>query len=160
MIHSKAIWHERKRNRLGLPWTFTVYEADENKLYINTGVINLREDEVRLYRITDMTLTRSLWQRLIGTGTIHCNSSDPMLGNFDLKNIRKSNDVKQMLSELVEKARMKARVYAHENVNGKEGFMGAMSGNPEDAEDLDGDGIPDAFANPGDLDPEDAAEYH
>ncbi len=74
MKHTDVLWHDRKRNFLGLPWTFTVYELTRNRLFLQTGFLNQREDEVRLYRITDLTLTRSLWQRIIGTGTIHIDS--------------------------------------------------------------------------------------
>ena len=138
--HKDAIWHDRKRNFLGLPWSFTVYELDENRLFIDTGLFNTREDEVRLYRITDITMTRSLWQRLIGTGTLHCDSADATMKNFDIKNIRECTRVRETLSDFVEKARLKSRVYAHETVNNHGGMppMGAPV-------DLDGDGIPDSL---------------
>lgn len=134
MIHTKAIWHDRKRNFLGLPWTFTVYELTADKLYINTGLFNSREDEVRLYRVTDLTLTRSLWQKITGTGTIHCDSADKTMQNFDIVNIKNSVDVKEKLSDLVEEARQKSRVYARESMD---------SHGPGAGRDLDGDGIPD-----------------
>lgn len=133
MLHAKAIWHDRKRNSLGLPWTFTIYELTPEKLYINTGVLNSREDEVRLYRITDLTLTRSLWQRIIGTGTIHCDSADKTMKNFDLVNVRNAQQVKEELSELVEACRQRSHVYARESMD--------AHGRP--GQDLDGDGIPD-----------------
>ena len=85
--HKDIVWSDRKRNFLGLPWTFTRYELSENRLFIETGLLNSREAEIRLYRITDMTLTRNLWQKLIGTGTIHCDSADPTMRNFDIKNV-------------------------------------------------------------------------
>ena len=31
------LWQGRRRNWLGLPWTFTKYSLDEEKLYINSG---------------------------------------------------------------------------------------------------------------------------
>lgn len=117
MIHDKAIWHDRKRNILGLPWTFTIYELTPDKLYVSTGILNTKDDEVRLYRITDLTLTRTFWQRIIGTGTIHCDSADKTLGNFDIVNIRDCKVVKEKLSDLVEDARHRNRVYARESVD-------------------------------------------
>lgn len=133
MNHSNVIWHDRKRNAMGLPWTFTIYELTPDKLYINTGFFNSREDEVRLYRITDLTLTRSLWQKIIGTGTIHCDSADKTMKNFDLVNIHDAAKVKEQLSELVENSRQKNRVYARENMN--------VPLRPD--MDLNGNGIPD-----------------
>ena len=140
MRHKDAVWHDRKRNFLGLPWTFTVYELDENRLFIDTGIFNSREDEVRLYRITDITLTRSLWQKITGTGTLHVDSADATMKNFDIKNVKESIRVRETLSDYVERARLRSRVYAHETVSNHSGIgmpnLGA-------GVDLDGDGIPD-----------------
>ena len=140
MRHKDTVWHDRKRNFLGLPWTFTVYELDENRLFIDTGIFNSREDEVRLYRITDITLTRSLWQKITGTGTLHVDSADATMKNFDIKNVKESVRVREALSDYVERARLRSRVYAHETVNNHSGIgmpnLGA-------GVDLDGDGIPD-----------------
>jgi uncharacterized membrane protein YdbT with pleckstrin-like domain len=86
-------------------------------MFVDTGLLNSREDEVRLYRITDLSLTRSLWQRIIGTGTIHCTSADPSLGNFDLANIKNPYDTKEKISSLVERARAKAKVYMREDMH-------------------------------------------
>lgn len=154
MTHAKTIWHERKRNVFGLPWTFTVYELTQDKLYINTGLFNSREDEVRLYRITDLTLTRSLWQKITGTGTIHCDSADKTMKNFDIINIRNAGEVKEKLSDLVEDARQKNRVYARESMDAH----GPMR-------DSDGDGIPDEMEHEPDYDggipdPGDEMENH
>ena len=86
--HKDIVWSDRKRNFLGLPWTFTRYQLSPNRLFIETGFLNSREAEIRLYRVTDMTLTRNLWQKIIGTGTIHCDSADPTMRDFDIKNIK------------------------------------------------------------------------
>lgn len=136
MIHDKAIWHDRKRNALGLPWTFTIYELTPDKLYVSTGILNTKDDEVRLYRITDLTLTRTLWQRIIGTGTIHCDSADKTLGNFDIVNIRDSKVVKEKLSDLVEDARHRNRVYARESVDMHGGHGPGPEGPDMDDADL------------------------
>ncbi len=114
--NSKYLWAARKRNFLGLPWTFTKYSLDENKLYVNTGLLNSTEDEIRLYRITDVTLKRSLGQKIFGMGSIHCDSSDATMKDFDIKNIKNSKEVKDMLSELVDQARIRNRVFTNENL--------------------------------------------
>ena len=112
------VWQDRKRNFLGLPWTFTKYSLDEDKLYINSGFFNSTEDEVRLYRITDVTLKRSLWQKIIGTGTIHCDSSDVTQKDFDIINIKSAKLVKDNLSQLVDESRKRNRVFTSESVSG------------------------------------------
>ena len=60
------VWSDRKRIAFGLPWTFTKYTLTKEKLLIHTGMLNTQEDEVRLYRIMDVTLRRSLWERMFG----------------------------------------------------------------------------------------------
>ena len=114
--HKDIVWTDRKRNFLGLPWTFTRYQLSDNRLFIETGLLNSREAEIRLYRVTDMTLTRNLWQKIIGTGTIHCDSADPTMKNFDIKNIKNPFDTKEQLSDLVEKNRRENHVYMRENM--------------------------------------------
>ena len=111
---TNTIWRARKRNFLGLPWTFTIYGFSEDRLYIKTGVLNTREEEVRLYRITDIGLERSLWQRIMGMGTIRLYSSDQSMGDFSLVNVKNSEDVKEQLSELIEKERENKRVSSRE----------------------------------------------
>lgn len=112
------VWKDRKRTFLGLPLSFTKYRLDEDKLYIETGFFNTKEDEVRLYRITDVTLMRSMGQKLLGIGTIHCDSSDVTMQNFDIKNIKNPKKVKELLSRLVNESRLRNRVYTSERING------------------------------------------
>lgn len=109
-------WRDRKRNFLGLPWTFTVYSFDEDKLYIDKGFLNQSHDEVRLYRILDISYTRSFGQRLCGLGTIHINSSDKTMKTFDIVNIKNVKQINIDLSELVELQREKKRVTSREFV--------------------------------------------
>lgn len=126
----EIIWKDRKRIWFfGLPWTFTKYSLSEDRLFIERGIFNVKEDEVRLYRITDISLNRGFWQRIIGVGTINCCSADKTLGDFRIINIKNSREVKELLSEAVEKERMAKRVIS------KEDF-----GHDHDA---DGDGYPD-----------------
>lgn len=112
------VWTERKRIWCGLPLTFTIYSYDEERFYIKTGFLNQREDEVRLYRVQDLTVTRSFIQRIFGMGSIHVNSSDKTMGDFEICNIKNVAEVKEKLSELVEIQRDKKRVNTREYVSG------------------------------------------
>jgi Predicted membrane protein len=104
------VWNDRKRNFLGLPWTFTKYALTQDRLFITTGLLKTEEDEVRLYRILDITKSKTLWQKIFSMGTIKVSSADKSLGNFELKNVKKVDEVKEMLSRLVEECRDKKRV--------------------------------------------------
>lgn len=125
----RILWRDRKRNFLGLPWTFTVYELNEDFLRVQTGLFNTKYDRVNLYRITDITVTRSFWQKIIGTGTLHIDSGDQTMRDFDIRNIRLPMETEALLSESVETARRNNRVFTREG-------LGTSS-------DADGDGIPD-----------------
>ena len=108
------VWKDRKRTLFGLPWSFTKYKLTEERLFIEKGFFSKKEDEVRLYRIMDLSLNRTFGQRIFGVGTIHCCSADKTLGDFDILSIKKPHEVKEMLSELVEKQRDSKRVVNRE----------------------------------------------
>lgn len=113
-MEHEIVWRDRKRVWCGLPWTFTKYELSREKLIIKTGFFTQNQDEVRLYRILDLSLKRSLMQRMFGLGTIQCHSVDKTMKNFEIKNIKNSEYVKNQLSDLIEEARRTNRVSSRE----------------------------------------------
>ena len=116
IIH--CTWMDRKRIVFGLPWTFTKYILTEDKLLIQNGFFNLREEEIRLYRIMDVTLKRSFWERLFGLGTIHCCSADKSTPEFDILHVKDSEYVKNLLSDEVERERSERRIGLREYMEG------------------------------------------
>ena len=128
----EIVWSDRKRIIFGLPWTFTKYTLTKEKLLVESGILNKDEEEIRLYRIMDMTLKRSLWQRMFGLGTIHCCTADKSSPEIDIQWIKDSANVKELLSDLVEQERMEKRVSSREFFSD-----GDVDG------DLDGDGESD-----------------
>lgn len=108
------LWKDRKRTLFGLPLSFTKYKLTEEKLIVQTGFFNIKQEEVRLYRIIDVTLNRSFGQRIWGLGTIHCCSADKSTPEFDIKNIKSSEKIKELLSDKVENQRTKKRVTSRE----------------------------------------------
>lgn len=109
-METNFIWKERKRNALGLPWTFTKYALTDDRLFITSGLLKTVEDEVRLYRIMDLSMSQTLSQKIFGIGTILVSSADKSMRDFEIKNIKKPRDVKEQLSKLVEENRDKKRV--------------------------------------------------
>lgn len=114
MKKTEYVWRDRKRTIFGLPWSFTVYKLTEEKLMIETGFFNKKEEEVRLYRVMDLTLNRPLGQRLWGLGTIHCCTGDKSTPEFDIKKIKNAREVKELLSDMVEQQREAKRVVGRE----------------------------------------------
>lgn len=121
------LWSDKKRLLLfGLPWTFTKYTCTPEKFITNSGVLSTKEEEVRLYRIMDLTLERSFWQRIFGLGTIICDTVDKSTPKLVIQNVRDVRQVKELISEAVEQERVKKRVSSRE-------YM-AMSEEDEDVE--------------------------
>ena len=118
MKNLKIIWKDRKRPIFGLPLSFTTYKLTEEKILINTGIFSIKEEEIQLYRIMDVTLKCSLWQRIFNVGTIHCCSGDKSMGEFDIKHIKNPKLIKEMLSEMVEEKRLERRVGMREFMDG------------------------------------------
>ena len=119
----EIVWSDRKRIIFGLPWTFTKYSLTKEKLLVETGILNKDEEEIRLYRIMDLTLKRSLWERLFGLGTIHCCTADKSSPELDIKWIKDSAYVKDLLSDLVEQERMEKRVSSREFFSDSDGDL-------------------------------------
>ncbi|MCR5213715.1 MAG: PH domain-containing protein [Eubacterium sp.] len=111
---SELLFKQRKRNWCGLPWSFTVYSFDAERIFIKSGVFSIREDEIRLYRVLDLSLKRSFMQRIFGLGTIVVDSSDKTMKCFEIKNIKNSKETKEQLSQLVEEERQRKRITGRE----------------------------------------------
>ena len=111
-VSTDILWKDRKRILfLGLPWSFTRYSVSKDRFFISKGFFSIKDDEVRLYRIMDISLERSFMQRLVGVGTIKVCSGDKTMGDFEIKKA-----TKELLSDLVEKQRDIKRVVNRENM--------------------------------------------
>lgn len=108
-MRAGCVWIDKKRH-LGLPISFTKYTLTDERLYTESGFINLKESELLLYRVRDIGLTRTLWQRLFGVGTIHIYSSDTTDEHLDIFNVKKAKDVKDLISSKVEESKKSRRI--------------------------------------------------
>lgn len=108
----EVLWKDRKRH-LGLPISFTKYSVtggENPRVFRETGLFNLKEEEVLLYRVRDLTLTRSFGQRIFGVGTIAIHSSDQTTPTLELVNVAHSKDVKELIFNKVEEAKAQRRM--------------------------------------------------
>ena len=122
------IWNDRKRY-LGMPLSFTRYGLSEDRLFLSVGFLSIKDEEILLYRIRDISVTRTLGQRLFGVGTVTVVSSDKTMPALVLKNIKDPVQVKELIHRQVEEMKLKRRVR-----------VGEIMGNGFDD---DGDGEPD-----------------
>ena len=146
MEEEEILWKDRKHH-MWFPFSFTKYSVSKSSLYVQQGFFKTSYDETLLYRIMDIRLSRTLLQKFFGTGTVELFTRVDTQHVIQLKNIKHSKDVRRLLSNLVEQVRNE------KNVVGKE-FYGIMGGGHhagddcpgnDDAVDMDGDGVPDAF---------------
>lgn len=107
------LWKDRKRF-LGMPITFTKYSVSENRIFREKGLLNLKEEEVLLYRVRDLDLRRSLGQRIFGVGTVCVHSSDKTTPILQLENVKDPKAVKELIYRQVEAAKEKRRMRATE----------------------------------------------
>ena len=105
----KLIWTDRKRY-FGLPLSFTKYAISEDRLFQSSGLLNLKFEEILLYRIRDLSLSRSFGQRLFGVGSITVTSSDKSRPVMVIHNVKNAAAVKELLHEQVEDMKIRRRV--------------------------------------------------
>ena len=128
-INIKCLWKDRKRH-LGLPLSFTRYSLSEDRLFVSEGFLNIKDDEVLLYRVRDIDTRRSLWQRLFGVGTVTVISSDKTMPVLVLKNIKDPVLVKELIHKQVEEMKIRRRVRFGE-------IATTDTGDDDDLDDMD-----------------------
>ena len=153
MKEEELVWKDKKRIWFfGLPWTFTTYKLTPSKLTVKSGLFTLKEEEIRLYRIKDISFTQTLIERLWNTGTLHVVSVDATVPHVDLISIKNARKIKDVLSQMVEEARKANGVRTSEIIGNGGVPMGhpdpdyhdhSPSEGPELIPDFDGDGVDD-----------------
>lgn len=110
------LWYDKKRY-MGMPISFTRYSLSTDRLFLSTGFLTIRDEEILLYRIRDLNTKRTLWQRLFGVGTITVASSDKSMPLLEITNVKDPMYVKELIHENVEVAKRKHRV-RHSEISG------------------------------------------
>lgn len=111
----EILWSQRKRNWCRTPFTFTTYTLTSEELAVKTGVLRETYDVTKLFRVVDLTVTRTLLQRLFGLSTIIMETRDQSSGGrLVLKNILHGFEVRRIIQHAVDEARNVNRVTARE----------------------------------------------
>ena len=110
------LWYDKKRY-MGMPISFTRYSLSTDRLFLSTGFLTIRDEEILLYRVKDLNTKRTLWQRLFGVGTITVSSSDKSMPLLEITNVKDPMYVKELIHENVEVAKRKHRV-RHSEISG------------------------------------------
>ena len=94
---------------LGLPFTFTKYMIKEDMITVDTGVFTKVENDCYMYKVQDVEHTASIWERMVGLGTIVCYTGDTTHPKLLIEHIRNSKQVKEFILKESEEARLKRR---------------------------------------------------
>jgi hypothetical protein len=113
------VWTDKKRTIFGLPISFTRYFLTETKFITRKGFLNIEEDELDLYRVTDKKLVLPFGQRLFGCGTIviHCRDVDTPVK--EVKSVKAPRNVLAQLDKYIEINRDKYRTRGRDLIGGE-----------------------------------------
>ena len=112
---------ERKRwVFFGLPFTFTVYTVKENGITVNMGFLNRQEEDCYMYKVQDVTLKASLFERMFGLATIVCHTGDTTNPKLILEHIKNAKKIKEFIWEQSEIARRKRRTMNVQDISAGE----------------------------------------
>ena len=71
-----------------------------------------------MYKVQDVQLRTSLWERLFGLGTVVCFTGDNTSPTLELQHIKNAKEIKRYILEASEEARLKRRVLTTMDING------------------------------------------
>lgn len=116
--NTSVMWSDRKRI-MGMPITFTKYSLvtnneDWTKLFIKTGFLSTAMDEINLFRIYDVQIHQSLFQKMFGVGTITLFSKDVTSPVTEIINVKNPYKVRNLLAEKIEESRDQKGVHIGE----------------------------------------------
>lgn len=110
-VDTKVLWRDRKRI-FGMPISFTKYflvekEGSWVKLFSSVGLFSTHGEEINIYRIFDVSVYQSLFDKMFGVGTLtlHCNANST--DQIYLSKVKNPYAVRAMLAEMIEIERAK-----------------------------------------------------
>ena len=117
------MYDKYKANRKGMPnelaeqmpmlkeilqaMNITIIEKEGSwvKLFYDAGFLSTRHEEVLIYRIFDISLHQSLFDKIFGVGTISLYCKDESMEYFDIIRVKNPFQVREIIADLVEQQR-------------------------------------------------------
>ena len=115
------LW-EAKSQHLALPLSFTKYYVEDGILFRQKGLLNTDLEQVRLYRVVDLSLKKNLLDRIFGQGTIIVSSKDKTMPTLELVRIPHAEDVLRSLNKWTEEERRKAGFKTREIIDDHDNY--------------------------------------
>jgi uncharacterized membrane protein YdbT with pleckstrin-like domain len=96
-----------------ISWRTTHYIFTTHRVLIRRGVLRRTGHDIALQRINDVGFSQSLWDRMVGAGTLTIESAGEQ-GQEVLTNIPNSDEQQQLLNRLIEEDHdRRARAYGY-----------------------------------------------
>ena len=83
---------------------------------IDKGFFNKLENDCFMYKVQDVTLKRTLIERIFGLGTVICYTSDVTSKELVMKHIKNSSQIKQFILQNSEEQKLKRKVLNTMNI--------------------------------------------
>lgn len=104
--NNKLLWKDRKR-WAGLPLSFTRYFLIEKpdqwlKFFSSVGLFNTIDEELQLFRIFDITVKQTFWNKIFNEGTIVLHVNDESSDKVIIKRVLNPFKVKALIADYVE----------------------------------------------------------
>lgn len=114
VVGGEVVWSDKKRY-LGMPISFTRYkliksEGMYSKLISETGFLSTSVEDINLYRVDDLAVSQSLFDKMFGVGSITVFCRDASCEKIVLRNIKKPYDVYQLLTDMVAEDRKRVGI--------------------------------------------------
>lgn len=100
-MYKNVLWNGKPRSFLGMPLNCTTYVLTDKKLCVRQGFLNIKEEQIELYRIVDLSISIPLGQRIFGCGTINIKAKDASSPSFSLRKIKDPYKVHNLLEESI-----------------------------------------------------------
>ena len=99
-------------SRFTAPWKSLTerYEATSERLKIDYGLINRHTEEIELFRVQDLSVERTVFDRLFGVGNIVIHSGDATGGTTILYDVADAETVKDLIRDASRIERQRHRV--------------------------------------------------
>lgn len=94
-----------------IAWRTTHYVITTHRVLIRRGVLRHEGRDIALQRISDVSFSQSLWDRMVGAGTLTIESAGEH-GQENLKNVPRSDQQQQLLNRLIEEDGGRRQGYA------------------------------------------------
>lgn len=106
-----TIWEGRPSRFTAIRKSLTErYRATSERLIVDYGLLNRQTEEIELFRVQDLSVERSMFDRMFGVGDIVIHSGDATGGKLVLWDVPDAENVKDIIRKASRVERQRHRV--------------------------------------------------